>query len=102
MGVLFLKQPLANLEDEIFLKGGSVVTPQNFDLVLLIKFFARKINFYLLDLSLDFRTSLFFDTVKILPQVKTFQKYYWTCIPSQENISFISGFICIIFFPELF
>ena len=31
------KQLLANLEDEIFLKGGSVVTPQNFDLVLLIK-----------------------------------------------------------------
>ena len=37
MGVLFSKQPLANLEDEIFLKGGSVVTPQNFDLVLFIK-----------------------------------------------------------------
>ena len=31
------KQLLTNLEDEIFLKGGSVVTPQNFDLVLLIK-----------------------------------------------------------------
>ena len=30
-------QILVNLEDEIFLKGGSVVTPQNFDLVLLIK-----------------------------------------------------------------
>ena len=27
------KQLLTNLEDEIFLKGGSVVTPQNFDLV---------------------------------------------------------------------
>ena len=37
MGVLFLNQPLANLEDEIFLKGGSVVTPQKLDLVLLIK-----------------------------------------------------------------
>ena len=34
---VFQKQSLANLEDEIFLKGGSVVTPQNFDLVLLIK-----------------------------------------------------------------
>ena len=31
------KEPLSNLEDEIFFKGGSVVTPQNFDLVLLIK-----------------------------------------------------------------
>ena len=31
------KQLLTNLEDEIFLKGGSVVTPQNLDLVLLIK-----------------------------------------------------------------
>jgi len=39
------KQLLTNLEDEIFLKGGSVVTPQNFDLVLLIKIFARKLNF---------------------------------------------------------
>ena len=29
------KQLLTNLEDEIFLKGGSVVTPQNFDLVLI-------------------------------------------------------------------
>ena len=32
------KQLLTNLEDEIFLKGGSVVTPQNFDLVLWLKF----------------------------------------------------------------
>ena len=31
------KQLLTNLEDEIFLKGGSVVTPQNFGLVLFIK-----------------------------------------------------------------
>ena len=31
------KQLLTNLEDEIFLKGGSVVTPKNFDLVLFIK-----------------------------------------------------------------
>ena len=37
VGVIFSKQPLANLEDEIFLKGGSVVTPQKFDLVLSIK-----------------------------------------------------------------
>ena len=36
------KRFLTNLEDEIFLKGGSVVTPQNFDLILLIKIFARK------------------------------------------------------------
>ena len=28
---------LANLEDEIFLKGGSVVTPQKFNHVLFIK-----------------------------------------------------------------
>ena len=40
--VIFSKQLLTNLEDEIFLKGGSVVTPQNFDLVLFIKIFARK------------------------------------------------------------
>ena len=38
------KQLLINLGDEIFLKGGSVVTPQNFDLVLLIKIFARKLK----------------------------------------------------------
>ena len=31
------KQLLTNLEDEIFLKGGSIVTPQNFGLVLFIK-----------------------------------------------------------------
>ena len=36
------KQLLTNLEDEIFLKGGSVVTPKNFDLVLFIKNLARK------------------------------------------------------------
>ena len=63
MGVLFLKQPLANLEEEIFLKGGSVVTPQNFDLVLLIKIFARKLNFCFLGLSFDFRTPLLFNIV---------------------------------------
>ena len=36
------KQLLTNLEDEIFLKGGSVVTPQKFGLVLMKKIiFAR-------------------------------------------------------------
>ena len=52
MGVLFLKQPLANLEDEIFLKGGSVVIPQNFKLVLLIKILPGNLNFYFLDFLL--------------------------------------------------
>jgi hypothetical protein len=37
IGVIFMKLFSANLEDEIFLKGGSVVTPQKFDHVLLIK-----------------------------------------------------------------
>ena len=67
-----------------------------------LKFCLGKLNFYFLDLSLDFRTFLFFDIVEFLPQLKTSQKYYWTCIPSQENISFISGFICMIIFPELY
>ena len=40
------KPLLANLEDEIFLKGGSVVTPQNFDLVLLIKILRGNNFFY--------------------------------------------------------
>ena len=52
MGVLFLKQPLANLEDEIFLKGGSVVTPQKFDLILLIKILPGNLNFCFLDFLL--------------------------------------------------
>ena len=42
VGVIFSKQPLANLKDEIFLKGGSVVTPQNIDLDLLIKILPGK------------------------------------------------------------
>ena len=86
------KQLLTNLEDEIFLKGGSVVTPQNFDLVSLIKILPGNLNFHFLDFSLDFKAILFFDIMEFLPQVKTFQIYYWTCLPFQEkNISIISG-----------
>ena len=34
-GIIFKIQPLANLEDEIFLKGGSVVTPKIFGLIFI-------------------------------------------------------------------
>ena len=79
------KQLLTNLEDEIFLKGGSVVTPQNFNLVLLIKIFARKLKLLFSGFPFDFRTFLFFIIMEFLPQVKTFQIYYWTCLPFQEK-----------------
>ena len=65
------KQLLTNLEDEIFLKGGSVVTPQNFGLVLFIKILPGNKTF---------------PFVKIYPFVivdfyfkwKTFKRYCWT------------------------
>ena len=37
----FSQRLLANLEDEIFLKGGSIVTPQKFNQVLVIKILPR-------------------------------------------------------------
>ena len=43
-----LRSSLANLEDEIFLKGGSVVTPQKFNLVLLIRILSERFIFYFL------------------------------------------------------
>ena len=70
------KQLLTNLEDEIFLKGGSVVTPQNFDLVLFIKILPGNKTFPFVKIYpfviLDFFTS----------SGKTFKEYCWTYMPS--------------------
>ena len=66
------KQLLTNLEDEIFLKGGSVVTPKIFDLVLFIKMLPRNKTF-------PFLSSSTFCDFGFLPLVgKNLQKYYWT------------------------
>ena len=65
------KQLLTNLEDEIFLKGGSVVTPKKFDLVLFIKMLPGNKTF-------PFLSSFTFCDFGFLPLVgkKTFKKYF--------------------------
>ena len=69
-----LRSSLANLEDEIFLKGGGVVTPQKFNHGLYIKNFARELIFFPL---LDFLLILepfFSSELWSFPPRGTFQK----------------------------
>ena len=65
------KQLLADLEDEVFLKGGSVVTPQNFDLVLFIKMLPGNKTF-------PFVKIYPFVIVNFTSSGKSFKEYCWT------------------------
>ena len=44
--ICFSQRLLTNLEDEIFLKGGSVVTPQNFDLIFYLLKFGQEVKLF--------------------------------------------------------
>ena len=77
------------------------VTPQNFDLVLLIKILPKKLNFCFLGLSFDFRTPLLFDIVGFYLKWRLSKSIIGPVALSIKQL-FISGFICIIVYPELY
>ena len=91
------KQLLTNLEDEIFLKGGSVVTPQNFGLVLSIKMLPRNKTFPFLS------SFTFCDFWIFASSGENLQRYCWACLISKIKQLFISGSKCCkIYFPQSF
>ena len=67
--IIFSKPSLANLEDEIFLKGGSVVTPQKFN-----HFFYLKLCQELKIFFLDF---LVISEPLLLPEFQKFFCFVW-------------------------
>ena len=98
-----LRSSLANLEDEIFLKGGSVVTPQKFNLVLLIRILSERFNFYFLPFLL-ISELLLFPGFLIFPLIWNF----WIILRGLNAflkhlilVEYASGSIFIILLPSI-
>ena len=77
--ICFSQRLLANLEDEIFLKGGSIVTPQKFNQVLVIKILPRNYKIYFLG------SLLFFWTI--------FLSCYYGVFPIRKPFKYVIGLV---------